>query len=231
MQTPNPKTPKRVDLTKDSYMIIDRAPFEVPKSEFKELLAAHPTTYNQVKVFGKIHDIPRFEKLYGNSAYRYSGIVRQPDPNIPALVERCLEYAREKYPPAAQWNGALCNWYIDGSHGIGAHSDAEADLVPGAPIISFSFGGSRIFRVRTRKDFVGTYHAAPDIVTGHGMMIAMCGAMQKEFTHEVPKTKKPTKPRINVTIRAFAPHATVAAIQQEESERETKRAKVVEDEV
>lgn len=220
------KQPKRVDLSKDSYLIIDNAPFEVPKSEFKELLAVHPTTYNQVRVFGKVHDIPRFERLYGNSAYSYSGIVRQPDPNIPALVQRCLDYAREKYPPAAQWNGALCNWYMDGSHSIGAHSDAESDLMPGAPIISFSFGASRTFRIKKRKDFKGIAHATPDIATGHGMMIAMCGAMQKEFTHEIPKTKKPTKPRINVTIRAFAPHATVPSTSEEQP---AKKAKVEED--
>lgn len=44
----------------------------------------------------------------------------------------------------------LLNWYQDGTHHMGAHSDAERELIPLAPIISVSLGQERIFRVRRK---------------------------------------------------------------------------------
>jgi alkylated DNA repair dioxygenase AlkB len=177
---------------------------DFPEEEFTSLLREHPTVHNKVKVFGKEHDIPRFERLYGTKPYSYSGITRMPEPVIPPLVQRCLDYAKEHHKPEEQWNGALVNWYMSRHHSIGAHSDDERDLVSGAPILSFSFGGARTFRIKKRKHVKETDAKEKlDIQTGHGMILAMCGNMQKEFTHEVTKTAKPVEPRINITIRAF----------------------------
>ena len=169
---------KTAQLTPNSWITTDV--IKVNKSEYKDLLDLCPTTKNQVKLYGKLIDIPRFERLYGDHDYKYSGIVRTADPNVPALVKQCIDYVREKYPDY-EWNGALTNWYLNGTHYIGAHSDDERDLCAGAPIISFSFGASRIFRIRRK----GTVEKK-DVITQHGMVIAMCGQMQKKQTIKNP---------------------------------------------
>lgn len=71
-------------------------------------------------------------------------------------------------------------------------------MTPNAPIYSISLGESRIFRIRniikkTRRDFV----------VDDGTLFVMGGNFQKEFKHEVPKSKKYKDRRINLTIRSF----------------------------
>ena len=39
---------------------------------------------------------------------------------------------------AAAPNAVLLNWYADGAHYMGAHSDDETQLLPNAPIFSVS---------------------------------------------------------------------------------------------
>eukprot|EP01102_Stenamoeba_stenopodia_P011493 TRINITY_DN3539_c0_g1_i3.p1 TRINITY_DN3539_c0_g1~~TRINITY_DN3539_c0_g1_i3.p1 ORF type:complete len:137 (-),score=13.59 TRINITY_DN3539_c0_g1_i3:145-555(-) len=44
------------------------------------------------------------------------------------------------------------NWYADGEHHVGWHSDSEDDLVDGAAIASLSLGETRTFQLRHRSD-------------------------------------------------------------------------------
>jgi alkylated DNA repair dioxygenase AlkB len=127
-----------------------------------------------------------------------------PDPEIPDLVQRCLDVAREKYP--GNWNGALVNYYPDGESYISFHSDSESDLDPGAPILSFSFGAERTFVVQEKKGIKSSFVREVKIPTRHGSLIVMGGKMQREFLHGVPKAAKAdgdVGARINITIRSF----------------------------
>lgn len=95
----------------------------------------------------------------------------------------------------------LINWYDDGNHYIGKHSDDEKQIVPGSNIYSFSFGSSnRIFRIRDKYNKLRPFI---DLEMPHGTLIIMGGDMQKGYTHEVPKSKKVKDRRINVTFRRF----------------------------
>lgn len=193
-------TPTTRRLSSKSWLEIHTDVLECGKVAFKELWDCHPKEHGEVVVFGKTHKVPRWMALYGTGTYTFSGQTLPGNPEIPALVERCFEFAKLAYP-GHTWNGALVNWYNDGNHYIGKHSDDERDLTPGAPILSFSFGGERIFRIAPRKSC--TDGEKCDLPTKHASLIAMCGAMQREFTHEVPRTKKYVARRINVTIRSF----------------------------
>jgi alkylated DNA repair dioxygenase AlkB len=222
----------KIWLSEKSWIVVVPNVFDVSEEEFQELLEAHPTTYNQIKLYGKELDIPRFERLYGTRNYRYSGIMREAHPDMPRLAKRCLEWVQEHDGPAEKWQGLLCNWYMHGNHRIGKHSDAEGDLTPGEPIYSFSMGGSRTFRLCAKKTAKNVHIPKKDIETEHGMLIVMGGDCQKEFTHEVPKSATKHTPRCNITIRSFAPHAVVTSLassseeNQEQEEMVTKRAKV-----
>lgn len=197
------KEETRVELSSESWIIVRLRTVKCTEEEFTELWNLHPTTRDNIKLFGKLIPIPRFQRLYGDSSYKYSGVELQAEPELPEIVRRCVDYAKVNYAKSSKgkvlnWNGALVNWYPDGMSYIGAHSDDERDLEPEAPILSFSFGAVRTFRVKNKKT-----GARQDFATEHCSVIVMGGAMQREFKHEITKTVKPVGPRINVTVRCF----------------------------
>ena len=192
-------TSEHIQLSPKSWILVNPHAVECTPSEFKEFWSLCPTQRDSIKMFGKSVLIPRFQKLFGTSSYKYSGITLTADPVLPEIVQRCIDYAKQNWADF-NWNGSLVNWYPDGSSHIGAHSDDEKDLQKGAPILSFSFGGVRTFRVRPKKTTVGE---KIDFSTLHSSVLIMCGSMQSEFTHEITKTAKPVEPRINVTVRCF----------------------------
>ena len=193
----------RRQLTEKSWVDFFPDVIECSKAQFDEFWDQHPTVRHEIMIMGRLTPIPRWQALYGAGSYKFSGTSMAGNPEIPDFVERCFESARNLYPDF-EWNGALVNWYPDGASYIGAHSDDERDLVPGAPILSFSFGGLRTFRVKKKKEAGPGEIGAIDFPTEHRSLLAMCGAMQKEYKHEITKTAKAVAPRINVTIRCFA---------------------------
>lgn len=188
---------RTIVLSESSSLEIYQDAVPCSSSDFSTLWNLHPTEHGEVVVYGKRHKVPRWMALYGLGTYTFAGQTMTPNPEIPELVQRCFDYANQVYPRIS-WNGALVNWYADGDHYIGKHSDDERDLQPNVPILSFSFGGVRTFRIAKKAG-----KTVVDVPTLHGSLIAMCGKMQKEFTHEVPRTKKPVGKRVNVTVRSF----------------------------
>lgn len=111
---------------------------------------------------------------------------------------------------AWRFNSCLINWYLDGNHYTGAHSDDTKDLQPNSPIFSLSLGQSRTFRIRDKSPSLGAAGAAAstsrDIELSSGTLLVMGGRMQQHFTHEIVKitsSQKLVNPRINITFRCF----------------------------
>jgi alkylated DNA repair dioxygenase AlkB len=199
-----------VRLSPRSWVLFKPQAIECSQEQFDEFWDLCPTEHHEIMMFGKKVPIPRFQKLYGEASYKFSGVEMEADPEIPDLVQRCIDFARENWAELPngtplKWNGALCNWYPDGSSYIGAHSDDEKDLMPGVPILSFSFGGVRTFRVKCKlkKPIDGTV-LKQDFETLDCSLLAMGGLMQQEYKHEITKTKKIVAPRINITVRCFS---------------------------
>jgi len=168
--------------------------------DFEELWNLHPENYNQVKIMGKIVDTPRWQQTYGRD-YNYTGMQHEALP-MPAQITPFLEYASKIYPDF-EFNQILINWYENGLHYIGAHSDNTKPLVEDSPIISISLGQERIFRIKEKE----TKTTIKDIVLKDKMCLTMGGAFQRYYTHEVPKVngKKGEQlgRRINITFRCF----------------------------
>jgi alkylated DNA repair dioxygenase AlkB len=190
-------------LTNETTIVVVPSAVVASQDEFTTMWDEQPTTVRTMKIFGKDVPIPRQHELYGEAgvSYSFSGQTLPSRQDYPELVSKCFAWAVEHYPEFT-WNGALCNWYKDGQSYIGPHADDERDLAPGAPIISFSFGGERTFRLKPKKK-TKTTQKKLDLVTYNNSAILMCGECQSQFTHEVPKTAKYVAPRINVTIRSF----------------------------
>lgn len=167
---------------------------------FEEIWSLHPEEYNKVKILGKVIDTPRWQQTYGKS-YNYTGMVHEALP-MPRQIEPFLEYVQNLYSDY-KFNQILINWYENGLHYIGAHSDNTKPLVENSPIVSITLGQERLFRIKEKQ----TKKTIKDIILKDKIVITMGGAFQTYYTHEVPKVsgKKGEQlgKRINITFRCF----------------------------
>ena len=155
------------------------------------------------------------------ATYKFGAQVSQrvdlPRSKWPTLVKRCVEDSvarietksgcRDSYAAAV---AAHVNWYPDGRAGMGRHADAEPDLIPGAPIFSYSFSSANAHGLPRLFDVyeVGAKKPIASVPLGHGDVLVMCGSMQDTYEHGVRSTSRKAyagESRINVTVRAFKP--------------------------
>lgn len=189
----------RIDLDASSWVLQGNLPNSIG-FDFNELWNLHPNEYNKVQIMGRIVDTPRWQQSYMRP-YAYSGLVHNALP-LPQQFQPFLDWANQ-LEGLPTFNQALINWYQNGHHYIGPHSDDTRQLVTDSPILSISLGQSRTFRIRDKT----TKSIVRDIEMTHGSYIVMCGKMQEKYTHEVTKVlgKKGENlgKRINVTFRVF----------------------------
>ena len=194
---------KNIQLSKRSWIETHSLPpnYRLSDSEFTKLWNNHPKEKGRVKIWGKYVETPRWHASYGYD-YIFSGQkLGDYGRKIPSYIKKLLKFTNnnEDIP----YNQVLINWYENGHHYIGRHSDDETQLISGSSIFSLSIGAERKFRIRDKK----TKKIVKDIILKNGQVVVMCGDMQKEFTHEIVKIagKKGENvgQRINITFRKF----------------------------
>jgi len=94
----------------------------------------------------------------------------------------------------------LLNYYRDGKDSMGWHSDDEKELGRNPVIGSVSFGESRVFQMRHKfkKDIKKV-----DVELKDGSFLLMKGTTQYFWQHQIPKSKRELKSRINLTFRVI----------------------------
>ena len=148
-----------------------------------------------IKIFGKTHQIPRLQAWYADDGinYTYSGKKLRRHNWNNTLIE-----IKEKIESITsfKFNSVLANLYRDGNDSMGLHSDNEKELGKNPVIASLSLGESRdiYFKHKNKKSHL----VIPQI---NGQLIVMYGKTQEYWKHEIKKTKKFKKPRINLTFR------------------------------
>ena len=154
-----------------------------------------PWRQNTIRVFGTDHAEPRMVSWHGDpgAEYSYSGLQMVLNPWTPLLLD--LRSVCEQVA-GATFNSVLVNLYRDGNDGVGWHADDEPELGPEPVIASLSIGATRRFRFRHRETGESV---ACDLESGS--LVLMSGLSQKCWVHEVPRQKKVTAPRINLTFR------------------------------
>ena len=179
---------------------------KVDSKLFEEIWDLHPEKFPVGKMMGKEVEFPRWQQVYGVSYYFTGHDIEAKSLYENQYISDLLEWV--KRDSGLDYNSVLINWYQDGNHYMGYHSDNEKNLTvlengSTAPIYSFSYGQKRDFYIRsnnksTCKDYQLNL-AMPD-----NSCIVMCGDMQKYYKHSVPKRtgkKNPYKRRINITFR------------------------------
>lgn len=198
------KTIKTIKLSDKSWYKISTNFLELSTDEIRQIIDLCPTHHHIIKMFGKEVAIPRYQDLYATDTkfkYNFSGsFIPAKDITKCSVFQKALKQIKEfDTDYSAHYNAVFVNWYMNGKHYIGPHSDDEKDLVENAPIYSLSYGDVRTFRITKKLD----KSWVTDIELTDGMMIAMCGEFQKEFKHEILRKPSSNKRRINLTVRAF----------------------------
>jgi len=148
-------------------------------------------------IYGKHIITKRKVAWYGdrNFSYTYSNTTKQALIWTKELLE--LKQLTEKLT-GETFNSCLLNLYHTGEEGMAWHSDDEKALGLNTSIASLSFGAERKFSLK--------HKISNDTVTQileHGSLLVMKGTTQTNWLHSLPKTKKITTPRVNLTFRTI----------------------------
>lgn len=150
-----------------------------------------------MNMYGKIVPFPRLTTWYGDNdkPYKFSGITLQPHPWNESLLK-----IKNKIEPLSgvNFNSVLLNRYRDGNDSISWHTDAEKELGKNPVIASVNFGEERVFQLK----HIETGERI-DIPLKHGSLLIMMGELQHFWKHQIPKSKRPMKERINLTFRVI----------------------------
>ena len=163
--------------------------------------------HDRIFLYGREHPLPRLQQWFADDGlvYTYSGIELVPPPWHPALLKL---RAQIRASTQIDYNTVLANLYRDGQDAMGWHADDEPEL-GGAPLIaSVTLGATRDFvlRHKVRRDLPKVTVALP-----HGSLLLMGGATQTHWEHALPRRKRVTEPRINLTFRKKAGRLGVGA--------------------
>jgi alkylated DNA repair dioxygenase AlkB len=153
--------------------------------------------HDEAVIFGKRIVTARKVAWYGDSnfSYIYSGTTKQALAWTPELAEL---KTRVETLTGSRFNSCLLNLYHDGGEGMGWHSDDEKSLVRNSAIASLSLGAEREFRFKHKRDGMKV-----SVLLESGSLLVMKDATQSHWLHSIPKSKKVTSPRINLTFRTM----------------------------
>lgn len=160
------------------------------------LLASIDWQTEQLKLYGRQITVPRLMAWHGepNVHYRYSGV-----DHVTRPWTRELQEVREVIESRAghTFNSVLLNLYRDGNDSMSWHSDDEPEMGEQPVIASLSLGAERDFQLRHRQ------HPERKLTINlpHGSLLLMRGNLQRDWQHQLPKRKRVTEPRVNLTFR------------------------------
>jgi len=170
---------------------------EAQQSALLHEVEGYPLTSPVIKVYGKLHPIPRAQVWFGDEGcdYLYSGLFIKALP-WPKYARRLQQKLKRDF--GLNTNGVLVNRYADGSDSIGWHSDDEPEIAIGSDIASVTLGATRDFLIRHKT----TGHKI-NISLKSGDLLLMQWPMQREWEHSLPKRMKVKEPRVNFTFRTL----------------------------
>jgi alkylated DNA repair dioxygenase AlkB len=156
---------------------------------FDELVTAIPWRAERRQMYDRVLDVPRlvsFHDLASEPA---------PHPAIAKLRVRLNDsYARELGEPFT--TAGLC-LYRDGADSVAWHGDTIGRSSTEDTMVAIvSLGTTRAFALRPR-----TGGRSLRLSQGHGDLLVMGGSCQRTWEHSVPKTARPTGPRISIQYR------------------------------
>ncbi len=192
-------TPIRLDMPDADVLYYPHFFNQQKSNEFFEIFMETVIwKQDDIKVFGKTYPQPRLTALYAsnNKAYSYSNVTMFPNSFTKELLH--VKKKIEIIVPI-DFTTCLLNMYRDGQDSNGWHADNEKELGPNPVIASVTFGEERWFHFKHRT----IKSLKKKILLKHGSLLLMQGKTQECWLHQIPKTKRIIKPRINLTFRVI----------------------------
>lgn len=152
---------------------------------------------DRVTVYGKQHLAPRLSRWFGEPwmDYSYSNQTMKASP-MPLLIKE-IQSKVENHSGDC-FNSVLANYYRDGADSNGWHSDDEPELGDEPVIASISFGASRDFHLRHKRN----KDLKHKMTLENGSLLIMRGTTQQCWQHSIPK-RAHASGRINLTFRTI----------------------------
>ena len=185
---PGAVRPERVPLAHGAWIDVQRGWLAGAAGLFTRLEETVPWRAERRRMYDRTVDVPRLLCFYGEDA-------SLPDPALDACRDALTgHYADELGEPFV--TAGLC-FYRDGRDSVAWHGDrigrgstedtmvAILSLGEARPLLLRPAGGGSTLR----------YHL------GHGDLFVMGGSCQRTWEHAVPKSARPTGPRVSVQFR------------------------------
>ncbi|MFC7448090.1 alpha-ketoglutarate-dependent dioxygenase AlkB [Rhodococcus daqingensis] len=163
---------------------------------FADLVDRVPWRAERRRMYDRVVDVPRLVSFYAEDA-------TLPDPLLTEARAALDAHYRHELGEAFATAG-LC-YYRDGADSVAWHGDTIGrGAVEDTMVAIVSLGAARTLALRPRAD---ERHrrtgggASLRYSLGHGDLLVMGGSCQRTWEHAVPKTTRPTGPRISVQFR------------------------------
>ncbi len=172
-------------------------------SLFNQLATHVEWQTESIRMFGRMVKVPRLVAWYGDASahYQYSGVLHEPlawtEPLLTIRERLHQTFASELSNKPL--NSVLCNYYRNGNDSMGWHSDDEPELGNSPVIASLSLGATRYFDIRKK----GQPDSKQRLTLQSGDLVIMRKHFQAVWQHQVPKQKRVTEGRINLTFRCI----------------------------
>lgn len=152
---------------------------------------------DEVVIFGRQIVAKRKVAWYGDSdyLYTYSNTTKCALPWTKELSD-LKQIVEER--TQTEFNSCLLNLYQNGDEGIAWHSDDEDSLGKNSTIASLSLGVERKFSFKHKQT-----KETISLLLEHGSLLVMKGVTRTNWLHSLPKSKKITRPRINLSFRTI----------------------------
>jgi alkylated DNA repair dioxygenase AlkB len=163
---------------------------------FQQLISSIEWKQEELSMYGKKVKTPRLTAWYGdeNKSYKYSGVRFYA---LPWTEDLLFIKTITEALSGETFNSVLLNLYRDGNDSMAWHSDDEPELGTNPIIASVNFGQERRFDFRQKKD----HSIKHSVMLENGSVLIMKGDIQHHWQHQLAKTAKAIKPRINLTFR------------------------------
>lgn len=172
-------------------------PSQQTKAYFERLQVEIPWQPDKFKLFGREMQTAREVALFGDTAYTYT--YSQQTKTARMWTKLLLEIKHQVEEASGYtFNSCLLNLYPHGEEGMGWHSDNEPELGPNPIIASLSLGARRKFVLKHKLT-----QEKVELWLDDGSLLLMAGTTQHHWLHTLPKTKKVSRARINLTFRTI----------------------------
>ena len=180
--------PERVPLRSGAWIDVQRGWLAGSAGLFARLAEGVPWRAERRRMYDRTVDVPRLLCFYGEQA-------ALPDPALDACRDALnAHYAAEL---GERFTTAGLCFYRDGKDSVAWHGDTIGrGSTEDTMVAILSLGEARPLLLRPRGGGETLRY-----LLGHGDLFVMGGSCQRTWEHAVPKSARPTGPRISVQFR------------------------------